>query len=489
MGCILDNAQRLDQIAAAQGGYFIAFQAKQAGYVGNHHHYHCQTGNWEQVDRGLYRLPVISPTPESALWRWLLWSANRLGQIQAALSHETALAWHGLIPAYPQKIQLILPPDWRRPAPTESILVYKRSLSETDLDPAAAVRVTTIRRTLTDCRDAGLAEPLLRQAAENAVGLGRLTRDEIDQLKLFGRAVPAGAPETDPVRRAARFGRIRRRVPAARSDWSAQTAVAEDSGRLSQAAGGPGTGRGGMTPSRDPLVRRRPGEAAFALVELLVVVALVSGLGGVILPATQRALRNSQQALCAEHEKRLAAAFQVYADDYAGYFPAPFDSVRYGGNYEEYPEWFITLGPYADCPWGRGYYPAGRKTGTAFNCPAASARTPGMAVYPDGTVWGLAMNRRIPPGEAQADWQHELSCYPQRGLIAAPAEKLLLADSRGGIGSLNAYWEFTQKNPGAYYCLDHVRHSGGANLLYCDGHVVWRAQAEIFRQVEAQTLF
>ena len=37
-----ENARVLYEIAAAQGGYFTAAQARQVGYVYSQQHYHCQ---------------------------------------------------------------------------------------------------------------------------------------------------------------------------------------------------------------------------------------------------------------------------------------------------------------------------------------------------------------------------------------------------------------------------------------------------------------
>ena len=51
-----DNARVLYQIAAAQGGYFTAAQARQAGYAYSQQHFHLARGNWLKVERGLFRL-------------------------------------------------------------------------------------------------------------------------------------------------------------------------------------------------------------------------------------------------------------------------------------------------------------------------------------------------------------------------------------------------------------------------------------------------
>lgn len=53
----IDLRRRLIDIAAAQSGYFTAGQAREAGYSYSAQRYHVNRGNWQQVDRALFRLP------------------------------------------------------------------------------------------------------------------------------------------------------------------------------------------------------------------------------------------------------------------------------------------------------------------------------------------------------------------------------------------------------------------------------------------------
>jgi len=51
-----ENARALYQIAASQGGYFSAAQAREAGYTYRQQHFHRSRGHWLLVDRGIFRL-------------------------------------------------------------------------------------------------------------------------------------------------------------------------------------------------------------------------------------------------------------------------------------------------------------------------------------------------------------------------------------------------------------------------------------------------
>jgi len=59
----------------------------------------------------------------------------------------------------------------------------------------------------------------------------------------------------------------------------------------------------------------------FTLVELLVVMAVISILAGLLLPALQRAVGNARQTACAAQMKQVGAGFSLYVDGFGGYAP------------------------------------------------------------------------------------------------------------------------------------------------------------------------
>ena len=97
------NARReLSDLALTQGGYFTAKQAAAAGYGKRHLDYHVKAGNFECVERGLFRLPTVALSEYDDLIRLSLWSRGRDDRPQAVVSHETALGVHGQ-PSPPEK--------------------------------------------------------------------------------------------------------------------------------------------------------------------------------------------------------------------------------------------------------------------------------------------------------------------------------------------------------------------------------------------------
>ena len=62
-------SRALYELAAHQGGYFTARQAREAGYEDNVHPYHVRSRNWVREARGVYRLsqfPLPSRPDRSA---------------------------------------------------------------------------------------------------------------------------------------------------------------------------------------------------------------------------------------------------------------------------------------------------------------------------------------------------------------------------------------------------------------------------------------
>jgi predicted transcriptional regulator of viral defense system len=179
--------QALYDIAAAQEGLFTTQQAAVAGYSLPLLAHHQKTGRVARIRRGIYRLVHFPSGEQEELVTAWLWTDS-----QGVLSHQTALALHGLSDVLSAQIHLTLPLSWRR----RRLRVPRGFvLHHTDVPPsertwAGAVPVTSVGRTLNDCAIAGLSPDLLRQGAKQALARGLVTRAEMravqDALKAFG---------------------------------------------------------------------------------------------------------------------------------------------------------------------------------------------------------------------------------------------------------------------------------------------------------------
>jgi len=92
---------------------------------------------------------------------WQLWSGNRQAEPQGVFSHATALTLHDLSDVMPAKLDMTVPPGFRRIAAIPGVLrLHHGRLSERDVETIDAVRVTTPLRTL--IIKAGFALPELK---------------------------------------------------------------------------------------------------------------------------------------------------------------------------------------------------------------------------------------------------------------------------------------------------------------------------------------
>ena len=170
-----NNARDLYRTAAAQGGYFTAAQARQAGYAYSQHHFHVSRGNWLRVGHGLFRLRDFPSSEREDLIIWSLWSRNQKGVPQAVVSHDTALTVHNLSDVMPSHVRLTVPKLFRKRVPPGCVL-HKADLSPEDIEIRTGYRVTTPLRTLIDVAGSSLSQEHLDRAVRDALERGLVRR-------------------------------------------------------------------------------------------------------------------------------------------------------------------------------------------------------------------------------------------------------------------------------------------------------------------------
>jgi len=177
-----DLRRRLFAVAAEQGGYFTAAQAKEVGYSYQAQAHHVGAGNWHRVERGLFRLTEWVPQEHDDLARWTLWS-----QGQGVVSHETALSVHAIGEFESARTCLTVPPDF---TPRDAaVRLHHGDLPPDDIQAGAGFRVTTPLRSLVDVAATADEDQLARAIAE-AAERGLLT---IRLLRKRAEAVDARA--------------------------------------------------------------------------------------------------------------------------------------------------------------------------------------------------------------------------------------------------------------------------------------------------------
>lgn len=176
-----DLRRRLFALASQQGGYFTAAQARSLGYSYQAQAHHVDAGNWHRIDRALFRLAEWVPEPSDDLFRWTLWTKG-----DGVVSHESALAVHGLGEFESPRVHLTVPPGFKRR--DDSVALHAALLPDEDIDNRSGLRVTTVLRSLIDVAAAGADEAQLARAVQEALSSGQIT---LRRLRSRAEAVDA----------------------------------------------------------------------------------------------------------------------------------------------------------------------------------------------------------------------------------------------------------------------------------------------------------
>lgn len=192
----------------------------------------------------------------------------------------------------------------------------------------------------------------------------------------------------------------------------------------------------------------------FTLVELLVVMAIIAMLAGLLFPALVRAREQARRAACSGNMRQIGIGIGIYADDFAGCYPPA-------------NHW---MAPGADKPGmlTAAVYPRYFDELTIFRCPG-DTQTHG----PDAGDASLGQSYPY-MGLELARYADILALFPPR-LQQVPlstsssADCMVLSDdsSNHASGSLRT----------------------GGNVLYIDGHVLWRNIGNFPYDLETLTLF
>lgn len=170
----------LFETASAQEGYFTTAQAAEAGYSTQLLFKHVRAGRVNRARRGIYRLVHFPAGEHEELVIAWLWS-ERAG----VLSHQTALALHGLSDVLPAHVHLTLPAAWkeRRFRAPPGLVLHYADVPSNERSWYGAVPATAPSRTLNDCARASLSPELLQQAVRQALRVGLVTIADLTEVE------------------------------------------------------------------------------------------------------------------------------------------------------------------------------------------------------------------------------------------------------------------------------------------------------------------
>ena len=104
-------------------------------------------------------------------------------------SHDTALAFHQLSDVLPVRLHLTVPPSFRKPPPSATVVLHKAVLATEDVQEAAGFCVTGPKRTLLDVAgEPSFSREQLDKALADAVERGLVQRSWLRaMLQRFSR--------------------------------------------------------------------------------------------------------------------------------------------------------------------------------------------------------------------------------------------------------------------------------------------------------------
>jgi len=163
---------QLYRTAEAQAGYFTPAQARMAGFSHALLSHHTQSGLFERVHPGVYRLKRFP----GSLYEDLFIAWLRAGP-RSVISHDSALALYNLSDFLPNEIHLTVPRTASRRHP--GLRLHTNQLQPDGVTNYAGLPVTTVPRTIADVSASGLSEELIGQAIREAIQQGLTTAEQL----------------------------------------------------------------------------------------------------------------------------------------------------------------------------------------------------------------------------------------------------------------------------------------------------------------------
>jgi prepilin-type N-terminal cleavage/methylation domain-containing protein/prepilin-type processing-associated H-X9-DG protein len=239
-----------------------------------------------------------------------------------------------------------------------------------------------------------------------------------------------------------------------------------------------------LVAGEDRMKSKEANNKAFTLIELLVVIAIIAILAAILFPVFAQAREKARQTSCTSNLKQIGNAALMYTQDYDEYLPpASYNDPLVATNPGP-TAWMWFLNPYIN---SNITLAASGDSGLAvsvYTCPDDSATDVSIPTEPSHDY---TANANIMPSWITATGYTPTTNPPTSlSQIHGPAKVVLIAEASGGSRIFSTGEDdVTVPDPNAssdgsvflqcqaVYLRGRIRHGGGSNYLFADGHVQW----------------
>lgn len=199
---------------------------------------------------------------------------------------------------------------------------------------------------------------------------------------------------------------------------------------------------------------KRSFKRGFTLIELLVVIAIIAILAAILFPVFAQAREAARKTQCLSNMRQLGTAAAMYVQDYEEQFPL----WRYYDGGGAMYTWVELLQPYS-------------KNKGIWLCPSDELK---QANNPNNqnSYW---LNAHVSRWSGWYSWAP--ITLPE---IEYPASTIYVTDGPNNNG------QHTWPGPPTEWCgntapcvRSETRHSGGMNIVFCDGHAKWHRREQL----------